>query len=491
MEIRLLLRLWRRFGDDEALQMATKTLDGMALGGIYDQLGGGFHRYSVDERWLVPHFEKMLYDNAQLSQIYLDAFRITGQELFRRVAEQTLDYILREMTAEQGGFYAAQDADSEGEEGKFYVWTPAELTAVLGESGAAPFAAVYGVTREGNFEHGTSILHRARPLAQVAAEFRLSPHALEARLGVAREKLLEARGRRVRPHRDDKVLVSWTGLMISALARGARVLDDPELARQATRAAEFVGERLFDERTGELRRRWRDGHTAGAGQLDDYAYYAHGLIDLYGATFDPRWLERAVTVMDAAVKRFWDEAGGGFFESPAGDPSIKVRMKNDFDGAELAGNSIAVTNLLVLAALLDRDDWREKARRTLDAYARRLDRNPIAMPQMLAAMDLERAPQRHVVIAGREGAEDTRALIREFDRRFLPHDALLVVDRPEHRKRLAALAPFAAALEPMQGRATAYVCLNYACRLPTTDLAAFAAQLDERPQPRRAGEPVR
>jgi uncharacterized protein YyaL (SSP411 family) len=310
------------------------------------------------------------------------------------------------------------------------------------------------------------------------------------RLEAARAKLLEVRARRVRPHRDDKVLAAWNGLMISAFARGARVLEEPALAAKAARAAEFLWKHLRDPATGEMHRRWREGEAKGAGQLDDYAYATLGFFDLYQATFDPRWLERAVALTEAQDAHFWDDEHGGFFESPAGDASIAVRMKDSFDGAEMAGNSIAAWNLQMLGTLLDRNDFRERARRTLDYFARRLGDGAPGMPQMLAAMDLERSTVRHVVIAGRADAADARAMVAEFGRRFLPHDALLFAGGGDAQKRLAALAPFVGPLAPKSGKATAYVCVDYACRLPTTDLAAFAAQLEERAE-RAAAERIR
>jgi hypothetical protein len=470
--------------------MALAQLDAMRAGGIHDHLGGGFHRYSTDREWLVPHFEKMLYDQAQIAWAYLEGYQITGRPGYAETARGIFGYVARDLTGPEGGFHSAEDADSEGEEGRFYVWTPAEVEAVLDGADAAVFAYHYGVTLEGNFDHGTSILHEVRTPGETAQEFKMPSEEVAGMLARGREKLLEARSKRVRPHRDDKVLACWNGLMISAFARGARVLGDERLGRQAERAAEFLWQQLRDERSGALRRRWREGEAAGAGQLDDYAYYALGLIHLYGATFDPRWLERAVRVTEAQLARFWDEAGGGFFESEAGDPSVKVRMKNDFDGAEMAGNSIAALNLLTLAALLDRDEWREKARRTLDYHARKLGRNPVAMPQMLVAMDLDMAIPRHIVIAGRPDAAGTQEMIREFTRRFLPHDELLLVDGGEVQRRLAALAPFTAHLAPTNGRATAYVCVNYACQLPITDRAAFATRLDERPGHTTGEHPV-
>jgi hypothetical protein len=478
--LHFLLRYWARDPERRApaLEMVTHQLDGMRAGGIHDHLGGGFHRYATDRRWLVPHFEKMLYDQALIAWAYLEALQATGAERYARTARDLFGYVSRDLTSPEGGFWSAEDADSEGEEGKFYVWTPAELARVLSAEDARLVAEHYGVTEGGNFENGASILHESGPVAETAARLGLAPGELERRLGEARARLLEARSRRPRPHRDDKVLTSWNGLMISAFARGARALGEPEWAAPAARAAEFVWRRLRDPATGALRRRWRDGQAAGSGQLDDYAYYARGLLDLYGATFEPRWLERAKLVTEAQVERFWDERDGAFFDSPAGDPSVKVRMKDGFDGAELAGNSIAVANLQLLAGLLDRRDWRDQARRSLDHYARRLAAGPTAMPQMLGTMDLAAAAPRHVVLAGRLDSHGMKAMIAEFDRRFRPHDFLLVAEQGARGRRLAALMPFVAPLEARGGKATAYVCVDYACRLPVTDPAALQAQLD-------------
>ncbi len=482
VNLNYLLRYWARDpeGRAKARALVVKQLDAMLAGGIHDHLGGGFHRYSTDSRWLVPHFEKMLYDQAQIAWAFVEGYQVTGDPRYAATARDIFAYVTRDLGAPEGGFYSAEDADSEGEEGKFYVWTPAEVESALGKDAAALFAHRYGVTPAGNFEHGTSILSEVQTLEETAQAFRLAPAEAERRLGAARARLLAARAKRVRPHRDDKVLAAWNGLMISAFARGARVLGDPALAARAARAADFVWERMHDPKSGTLMRRWREGEAAGAGQLDDYAYMALGCFDLYQATFDPKWLERAAALTEHQVSRFWDDEQGGFFESPAGDPSIKVRMKDGFDGAEIAGNSIAAWNLQMLGVLLDRDDWRERARRTLDYYARRLATSGAGMPQMLVAMDLERATPRHIVIAGRADATDTRALLAEVNRRFLPHDALLLVDGGERQKRLEKLVPFVGALTPSGGKATAYVCVNYACRLPTTQVHAFAAQLDER-----------
>ena len=478
--LNFLLRWWARGGHPEALALVTRQLDAMRKGGIHDQLGGGFHRYSTDAHWLVPHFEKMLYDQALIAWSYLEACQATGRAEYAATARDIFRYVDRDLSAPEGGFDSAEDADSEGEEGKFYVWRPAEIEAVLGREDAALFEHRYGVTSAGNFEHGTTILSEAHSLAETAKHAGIAEADARQRLDAARAKLLDARSKRVRPHRDDKVLTAWNGLMISAFARGARVLREPALAERASRAAEFLWTHLHDERSGALKRRWRAGEAAGEGQLDDYAYFALGCVDLYEATHDPRWLERAAMLTGAAIERFWDERDGGFWESPAGDPHVPVRMKDAFDGAELAGNSIATLDLVVLGRLLDRPDWLEKAQRTFDYYGRRLAGGAAGMPQMLVAMETAAAASRHVVIAGRSDAADTRAMVAEFDRRFLPYDLLLVVRPGGDRQELAKLAPFTAGLEAKEGRATAYVCVDYACRLPTDDVKAFAAQLDEK-----------
>jgi uncharacterized protein len=465
-----------------AIAMVRRQLDAMRAGGIHDQLGGGFHRYATDRAWMVPHFEKMLYDQAQLAWAYLDGYQVTGEPSYAEAARGIFGYVARDLTSPEGAFWSAEDADSEGEEGRFYVWKPAEIEALLGAEDARLFAARYGVTEAGNFEHGATILHEARSVEDAARAVGMPVAEARARLETSRGRLLDARSRRVRPHRDDKVITAWNGLMISAYARGARVLGEPELATRAARAAEFVWSRLRDPSKpagGALLRVWREGAVGGAGQLDDHAYLALGFLDLYAATFEPLWLERAQELTEAQIARFWDPEHGAFFESPAGDASIRLRMKDGFDGAEIAGNSIAASNLLVLAALLDRREWRSMAERTLDYHAARIADHPAAMPQMLVAVARAAAPARHLVIAGRRDAPDTRALLAQLDRRFLPFDQLLLVEGGERGRRLAALAPFTAALKAPGGRATAYLCVDYACRLPTSDPAALAAQLDE------------
>jgi len=448
---------------EHARKLALLQLARMREGGIHDHLGGGFHRYSVDRTWLVPHFEKMLYDQAQLLDAYLDAFRATGLPEWAETARGIVTYVARDLTGAGGGFLSAEDADSEGEEGRFYVWRPSELAAILGDADAQVLAARYGVTAEGNFEHGTSILRLADP-------------AVPARPDLV-AKLLAARAQRPRPLLDDKVITAWNGLMISAMARASWTLGDPALADRAAAAARFV---LDHCRNGKaLARRWREGEAGGLGQLDDHAFLAQGLLDLYAATFDPAWLEHAVTLADAMIAGFADPAGGGFFESPEGDPSIRVRMKDAHDGAELAGNSIALRVLLALAALTDREDYARHAQATLDTFARRIAEHPSAMPMMLVAMIDSLAPPRHVaIVAGTAGTggDDARALVAAARVAASPRDLVLLVD-PASQARIAAVAPFVAPLEARAGAATAYVCVERACHAPTTDPAVLTRDL--------------
>ena len=471
-----LLRFWARDPAmrAEARTMAVRQLDAMRAGGIHDHVGGGFHRYATDREWLTPHFEKMLYDQALLADAYLDALQAGGDPRYADVARGIFAYVTRDLSAPAGGFYAAEDADSEGEEGLFYVWTPAQLHEALGADEGTWFGRHFGVTPQGNFERGTSILFE--PLAPADAPREVAPEAQE-RIARACAALLAVRAERIRPHRDEKVLTGWNGLMIAAFAHGARVLDDAALAERAVRAAEFAWTQLRDPATGALRRHFSAGAAAGEGQLDDHACMARAFLELHAATFDARWLERAALLTEVQITRFWDEADGAFFESPEGDASVRVRMKDGFDGAELAGNSVAAGNLARLAALDPDGPWRARLNRVLDYHARRLSSAPWAMPQMLGAMDLAAHPARHVVIAG-EPSPERAALLNVARAGFRPFDDIVVVDEAS-RAALSARAPFAATLRPVGGAPTAYVCVDHACRLPVTDPAALAAQLDD------------
>jgi uncharacterized protein YyaL (SSP411 family) len=479
-ELMFLLRYWARAGAKEALGMAAVTLERMAQGGLHDHLGGGFHRYSTDERWLVPHFEKMLYDQALLAKAYLEAFRAAQQPAFAEAARGALEYVLRDLTDPGGAFYSAEDADSEGVEGKFYVWTPSEMLEALGPEAGALAIEYFGVTPEGHMPGetpGTSILHVALPLEEFAARKGMEPEDARRRISEARAKLLAARSRRVRPHRDDKILTSWNGLMIGAFAYGAATLEEPRYAAAAERAAAFILSRVSEQ--GRLLRRFRDGQAKYAGTLEDYAFLIDGLIELYQAAFDPSWLAEARRLAQAMVERFWDGEAGGFFLRGRDEDPLIVRSKEVYDGATPSGNSVAASALLRLGRLLGDQELEATGRRTLDVFAQRLLAAPFASPHMFMALDFALGPAQEIVIAGAPDHPQARAMVREVHGRFLPRTVLLRHDGGPRGTALESLAPFVAAQRPAGGAPAAYVCRDRVCRLPATDAASLREQLDK------------
>jgi hypothetical protein len=449
---------------------------------MHDQLGGGFHRYSVDARWRVPHFEKMLYDQAQLASAYLDAYQITGDLSYEAVARDTLDYVRRDLTDAGGGFYSAEDADSltskggsEKSEGAFYVWTKKEIDDALGEY-AELFDYQYGVEEEGNAPEGSdpqgefrgkNILYQRQSFAETAKHFGKSELDVDESLRYRRATLLELRTRRPRPHLDDKIITAWNGLMISAFARGAQVLGDANYLESATRAAEFVREKLYDPKTQTLRRSYRAGPSEIGGFAEDYAFYIQGLLDLYEASFDVQWLRLAEQLQATQDRLFWDEKNGGYFTSTGDDPSILLRLKEDNDNAEPAPSSIAALNLLRLGQIRDGKELRQRAKKTIGAFATSLN-HPSAMPQMLVALDLSLTKPRQVIIAGKLDATDTRALLEETRRHYLPNTIVLLADGGEGQKYLAAKLEEMKAMSPVAGQAAAYVCENFTCKAPVT-----------------------
>ncbi|MCM2332468.1 MAG: thioredoxin domain-containing protein, partial [Anaeromyxobacteraceae bacterium] len=461
LPVRLLLRHHRRTGDAAALGMALHSLERMAAGGMHDQLAGGFHRYSTDERWLVPHFEKMLYDNALLALAYAEAWQVTGRPDLARVARTTLDYLVRELQLPGGGLASATDADSEGEEGRFYVWTEAEVRALLGAE-ADRFCRFHGVVPEGNWE-GVNVLHLPAP-----------DEAEWAALGGARAALLEARARRPAPLRDDKVLASWNGLAISALAFGGRVLAEPRWVEAAARAASHVLGRMVVG--GRLQRSWRDGRVGIPAFLDDHAFLANGLLDLFEATFEPRWLEAALGLGGELSRRFGDAAAGGWWTTADDHERLLVREKPTHDGAEPSGASVALQVVLRLAAFTGEERWRAEAALALRQAAPALAASPLSLAETLVGLDLFLEPAREVVLAWPGGAPPPEPLLAVLRRSFLPSRALLGGPEPG-LAALARHAPLAAGKVAVDGRPTAYVCRRGACGLPVTEPAALAAQL--------------
>ena len=471
LPIRLLLRHHARTGDAKALQMATLTLEKMAGGGLYDQVGGGFHRYSTDGRWLVPHFEKMLYDNALLAVAYAEAFQVTARPDFSRVLRETLDYVLREMTAPDGGFYSATDADSEGEEGKFFVWSEPELRALLGAD-AGRFLRYYGVSAAGNFE-GHNILNAAHP-----------DEGEWAALKGARQRLYDVRAQRIPPLRDDKILAAWNGLMISGLAVGGRVLGEPRYVTAAARAADFV--LTLMRKDGRLLRSFKDGKVQHNGFLDDYAFLAAGLLDLFEADFNPRWLREALALSEAVEADFADAASGGWFMTSGDHEKLLAREKPTYDGAEPSGNSVALLNVLRLHTFTADDRWRQIGDRALLAFHEIITTKGVAMTEALLAVDYAASVPREIALiwpkssAGTGAPADAEALLAVLRKTFVPNRALAAAADGEGVAAVAPLATFVDGKLAQSGRVTAYVCERGKCELPTHDPAVFAAQLRKR-----------
>jgi uncharacterized protein YyaL (SSP411 family) len=507
----------------EAVKLAASTLRAMARGGVHDHVGGGYHRYSVDEAWTVPHFEKMLYDQAQIAVNCLEARQATGDERFAWLARDIFDYVARELTSPAGGFYTAEDADSappdaaesdqdqgtrakEGHhvEGAFYVWTAEELRAVLGDE-ASFVAAHFGVLDAGNVAvqldpqaefRGKNIFAQRRSLGETAQMFALTPEQANDRLCAALETLRAARAGRPRPLRDDKIVTANNGLMISALAKAAQVLggtgrengqgggEHEGYLRAAVRAAEFVERELWDAERGVLYRCWRDGRGANAGFAEDYAYLIQGLLDLYEASFTLRWLVWAETLQRKMDELFWDEERGGYFNSAADDASIVLRLREDYDGAEPAPSSVAAMNLLRLAGLggegagaASSQGYRERGVRCIEAFRNQWGKTPQAMPQMLCALELALEPPRQVVIAGNEAAEDFRELVAVVHERLGPRRTLMGITSEDERRWWAARAPWMVEMRPKDGRATAFVCEEHTCRAPVTETGELRAIL--------------
>lgn len=487
--LNFLLRVYARdpqsVSGQHALEMTLFTLRKMAAGGMHDHLGGGFARYSVDTYWHVPHFEKMLYDQAQLACAYLDAFQITHDSAYANAARDVLDYVRRDMTAPEGGFYSAEDADSllehgkpEHAEGAFYVWTKEEIDRALGSSGEV-FAFHYGVEEHGNAPPGAdphgefthkNILIERHSFAETAQQFGRSEGEVRELLAAARRTLFERRNERPRPHLDDKIITAWNGLMISAFARAAQILDEPDYRRAAENAARCLQTHLYDAAKKTLVRNYRQGRSAIEAFADDYAFLIQGLLDLYEATFDVDWLHFALDLQETLDRLFYDATNGGYFSGTGADPTILLRMKEDNDGAEPAASSVAALNLLRLAQLRRADNFRARAEQTIAAFGATLTRVSSAMPLMLVALDHSLARPRQIVIAG-EGDD----LLREVHEHFLPNKVLLK-PHPFLEERLPELRD----MKPLDGHAAAYVCENFTCQAPVTDASALRELLTSR-----------
>ena len=475
MDIALLLRYARRTGDAEAQRMAGFSLERMARGGIYDQVGGGFHRYATDERWLIPHFEKMLYDNALLAKTYCEAWQFTKHIYFKKVVKETLDYVLREMTSPEGGFYSTQDADSEGEEGKYFVWTPEEIFNVLGEEKGKIACRYYGVETGGNFEHGSSVLSIPNEDGVVEKLFEITSEALVQIIKETNCKLFARRAQRVKPGRDEKVLTDWNGLMISAMAFAGNALGEKRYVEAAEKAAELLLKKLWDRYRTRLLHVYKDEKAHTDGFLSDYANVVLALLDTYEASQNAKWLLEAETIARAMIERFWDEQDGAFFFTGHGQENLIARSKNAMDNALPSGNSIAILCLLRLAEMTGKEEYREKGMISLRVFSLMMDHVPVGFTQMLSALDFHLAPPKEIVLAG-ESEESVGEMKAAIFGEFIPNKVVLYATNAQ-REALGRFTTIVEGKTAIKGTVTAYVCENYSCRQPVTTVASLKQEL--------------
>jgi uncharacterized protein YyaL (SSP411 family) len=475
MTLMFLLRHHKRTNSPEALNMVETTLTKMAGGGMYDHLGGGFARYSVDAHWLVPHFEKMLYDNALLTRIYLYAYQQTKNPLYRRIAEETLEYIIRDMTDRSGGFYSSEDADSEGEEGKFYVWSRAEVLEVLGEEAGSIFCEFFDVTEEANFENGKSILNTPRSLEEFANEKGTNVEDLGKTINAGKRKLLHVREQRVRPGRDDKTLAAWNGLMLTAFAEAANVLGRDDYREVAVRNAEFITTQLM--RDGRLLRTYKSGQAKLNGYLEDYAYVIEGLLAVYEATFELKFFTQAGELADTMMAKFWDEQDGGFYFTSSDHEKLITRTKDYLDNATPSGNSVAAAALLRLGLLTHNSDYSHRAATILRSLHSAMSRYPSAFGYMLSALDFYLSEPKEIAIVGELDSHEIRSFVEEIYSRYIPNK--VVAGSLPNDERAASEIVLLADRSAINGLATAYVCRNYTCLEPATTVEEFIRRLEE------------
>jgi hypothetical protein len=468
-----LMRYHHSFDNKIALDMATKTLKQMRLGGIYDHIGFGFHRYSTDRHWLVPHFEKMLYDQAMIAMAYTEAYHITGEDIFAQTAREIFTYVLRDMTASEGGFFSAEDADSEGEEGKFYIWTEQEIKEVLGEDYGKEFNDIFSITTPGNYRDESSGKETRLNIPHLKNYNTNGSNEFES----AREKLFNIREKRIHPLKDDKILTDWNGLMIAALAKAAIVLDEPVYLDAAEKAAEFV---LHSISKGErLLKRYRNGVAALDAHLDDYAFMAWGLLELYEATFATKYLSQSLDLMNIMVEDFWDDKNGGFFLGSDQSEKLIVRSKTAYDGAIPSGNSVAVMNMVKLTRITGNTNWAELAEKTIRAFSEDVNRAPTGYTLMLTGFMFDTQNSKEIVIVGDSRNRNTTKFLHTIRASYAPHKVLLFKDTSVSDNRLEQLANWTSTQNSINGKPTAYVCKNFACNQPTSDLQTALSFINE------------
>ena len=470
-----LLRYWKRTGDKQALEMVEKTLQEMRLGGMYDHVGFGFHRYSTDPSWLLPHFEKMLYDQAMLAMAYTETYQATGKKEYEKTAREILTYVLRDMTSPEGGFYSAEDADSEGEEGKFYVWTEGELKETLGDKDAELIITNFNTSKSGNFteeagghQSGANILHLKKPLSETAPSYEISEEEFSERIEKTRVTLFNEREKRIHPYKDDKILTDWNGLMIAAFSMAGRTFNDPEYTKAASKAANFLLKDLRDS-NGKLLHRFRNGDAGITANIDDYAFLIWGLLELYESTFDVAYLKAALALQDNLDKGFWDNKYGGYYFTSNDAEELISRQKEIYDGAIPSGNSVAGLNLLKLSRITGNVEYEKKADQLGKAFSETISSGPMAYTLFMMGLDFGLGPSYEVVIVGDLEAENTKSMIEAIRKSYSPSKVVLLRGKEENAE-IIEFADFTKAQSSIDGKATAYVCLNHVCNLPTTDV---------------------
>jgi len=479
-----LLRNWKRTGNAKTLEMVEKTLDGMRMGGIYDQIGFGFHRYSTDKKWLVPHFEKMLYDQALLTLAYAETYQATGKVRYKDTVQEILTYILRDMTSPEGGFYSAEDADSEGEEGKFYVWHESEIRKIIG-SDADLFIKVFNVKTDGNFVDSvtnemprTNILHLSKSWSEIAKENDVTERELRQIIERARKKLFEVREKRIHPYKDDKILTDWNGLMIAAMARASQALQDPQYAEAAKKSANFILQKMKSG-DGSLLHRYREGEAGLPAHVDDYAFFIWGLLELYETTFDPALLKSALELNQYLIAHYWDNQRGGFYFTSDKGEELITRTKEIYDGAVPSGNSVAMCNLLRLGRITANTDFEKKAAQIAKTFSESVRMAPSAHTMLMQALEFAIGPSYEIVIVGNPEADDTKKMIQALGQHFVPNKIVLMRPLDSENPEISSIAEFTKYQKAVNNKATAYVCLKYACKNPTTDPARMLELLQQ------------
>ncbi len=467
-----LLRYWKRKNSKKALGMVEKTLEGMYKGGIYDHIGFGFHRYSTDQIWLVPHFEKMIYDQALLASVYIEAYQATKKEFYKKTAEEILNYVLRDMTSSEGGFYSAEDADSEGEEGKFYLWTKEEIENILAGKDLNLILSLFNVRQEGNWfdpvnekNTGTNILHLTKDLKLIAEELNVDEEILNEKLKILKERLFAVREKKIHPFKDTKILTDWNGLMISALSKAAQVFEKDEYYLAAEKAAYFILKNLLNE-DGRLLHRFKDGESSILANADDYAFFVVGLLDLYETGFNLSFLKSAINLNSNFIKYFWDEENGGFYFTPFDGEKLLIRRKEIYDGAVPSGNSIAILNLLRIGRITGNSDYERKASQITKTFSAMIENSPQAFTQALAALDFAFGPSKEIIISGENDSRSTKEMLRVIREKYIPNK-VIIFDSGQ-KDQMEIISPLLREYSSQDNQATVYICENYKCNLPVT-----------------------